>query len=94
MSAGCIQTCRNCNKWRGEAGNGLSECVSHEAYRGYAVIERRYIRPEASQKHPCTEWEAIPDKPSIEPYRQPVYDNALIFNKRQLRRRGGKQNDR
>ena len=87
MSADCIRICRNCNKWRREAGNGLSECVTFEDYRGYAVIERIYIRPESTVENPCPEWATIPGKPEIEPYRKPVYDNALIFSKRQLGRR-------
>lgn len=81
------RSCKNCNSFSSPAADGYSHCRTFEAYKGYATIERCYIRPECTEKQPCPYWTEIPKEPSVEPYKQPSYDNAIIFQKKQLKRR-------
>lgn len=81
------KSCEKCNLFAGYADSETVNCRCFESYKGYAVIERRYMRPASSDEVPCPFWTAIPKDSKVGPYQKPPYDNAMIFQKRQYRRR-------
>lgn len=82
-----MKDCETCAWFAGYADNYTANCRTFESYKNFAVIERTYIRPISTQESACPYWKAKPENPEIEPYQKPVYDNALIFDKKQFKKR-------